>query len=329
MTDNPSDGHRDRSGGLVALGVLEIAGGCLCLALAALFVIVELAQARSGQTHSHRSHQPGIFTILGLAVIQIWLGAGSIQARRWARALWVCVCGITVATGVMGLATVPALLTAIEGALAADRAPLPPAALLVVKVATVAALAVFLVAIPSLLFAFYRSPHVRRTCELRDPAPSWTDRCPLPVLALGLYCLFMGWSMLTWAMLGGVFPWFGSYLTGPVGAAADLLGCGLWVLIAWRVYRLGRDGWWLALAWAALAALSAALTVGHGDFSRVVAAEGLDARAAQAAGRLAASPTLRWAQLSHLLPLFLWIAWVRRYFGSATGAPPKQEPLPA
>jgi len=41
------------------------------------------------------------------------------------------------------------------------------------------------IALPSALVLFYRSRHVKVTCELRDPVRRWIDICPLPSAALG------------------------------------------------------------------------------------------------------------------------------------------------
>ncbi len=43
-----------------------------------------------------------------------------------------------------------------------------------------------MVILPLLFVLFYRSRHVKATCESYHPAPDWSEACPLPLLALSL-----------------------------------------------------------------------------------------------------------------------------------------------
>ncbi len=43
--------------------------------------------------------------------------------------------------------------------------------------------AIVLIGAPIVWIIFYSRRDVRLTCEWRNPKPSWTDACPLPVLA--------------------------------------------------------------------------------------------------------------------------------------------------
>ena len=86
--ESPGAALKDRSTGLLVFGVLTVALGCL----AGLFVLAMLA----GQAMAARTTQvpanfaailPAISIYASLAAALICLGIGSIQARRWARAL--------------------------------------------------------------------------------------------------------------------------------------------------------------------------------------------------------------------------------------------------
>ena len=72
----------------------------------------------------------------------------------------------------------------------------------------------------------------------------WTDRCPMPVLALSillaLWVLWMPAMMLfTLAM-----PLFGVFLSGPAGAAVILFVTPAMAWLAWGSYRLKMAAWW-------------------------------------------------------------------------------------
>src|SRR5579863_3045553 len=80
--------YKDRSTGLMIFGILTVLLGCLT----GLFIVLMLAgQAMAPKTAQAQSNPaailPAIATYGFLTVALIWLGIGSVQARRWARAL--------------------------------------------------------------------------------------------------------------------------------------------------------------------------------------------------------------------------------------------------
>jgi hypothetical protein len=95
--------HQDRSGALVAFGVLELLLALGCVAMACLTLLAILAQpaasfatvgVRGAGTISPAYPPPpaasvamAAFFYLGIAVVFGWLGVGAILARRWARTL--------------------------------------------------------------------------------------------------------------------------------------------------------------------------------------------------------------------------------------------------
>src|SRR4029079_15914317 len=89
------------------------------------------------------------------------------------------------------------------------------AQLALVKAVALSVTFVIYIVIPGIAVLFYRSPHVKHTCDVRDPVARWTDRCPLPVLAL---CLLQAFSvpvvLLTIPVYGAVFPLAGFVVQG-------------------------------------------------------------------------------------------------------------------
>ena len=55
---------------------------------------------------------------------------------------------------------------------------MPPGTLALIKFFAIATTFVIYIVIPGVAVLFYRSPHVKHTCEVRDPVERWTDRCP-------------------------------------------------------------------------------------------------------------------------------------------------------
>lgn len=115
------------------------------------------------------------------------------------------------------------------------------------RVCAIEVVVVICILVPSILVSFYGNKHVKVTCEYRDPRIRWTDRCPLPVLALSL--MFGSWACILPLM--GFFKWtfpsFGVYLTGADGAVATLVAIALCGYMAWGTYRLKMCAWWLSL----------------------------------------------------------------------------------
>src|SRR5438046_2393961 len=84
----PSVSYKDRSMGLIIFGILTILLGCLAGLFVPLMLLGQAASAKAtGASAPISAILPAMFIYGILAVALVWLGIGSIQARRWARAL--------------------------------------------------------------------------------------------------------------------------------------------------------------------------------------------------------------------------------------------------
>ena len=91
MTDE-GENFKDRKGGLIAFGVLEILAGAFCALMAPIMLVSMLLPAALLEEGAAPPVDvgmmiPGLLFYVSLAVWFIWMGIGSIKARRWARAL--------------------------------------------------------------------------------------------------------------------------------------------------------------------------------------------------------------------------------------------------
>jgi MFS family permease len=276
QTSTPPPGDfKNRKTGLVVFGILTMAMGGLC-ALIVPLMIFGLARAAT-TTGVHQSLQ-GIFLMAALyglvAVALIWLGIGSIMARRWARALllifswcWLIMGVIVVAiTAVM----VPRIVDLVRSVRPAGQPELPPSASLIFVLIPAVIFGVIFVVLPGVWVLFYGSKHVKATCETCDPVPRWTDRCPLPVLALSLGLALGAPMMLVMPLTNsGVFPFFGMFLTGLPGTLAYVVLAAVWAYSAWACYRLDRRGWWVIFASMIVFAISGAITYSLHDVAEL------------------------------------------------------------
>jgi hypothetical protein len=240
--------YQDRRTGLLVFGILSILLGAFFALSVPMSVFGMIVGSRQlAQPVSWAQGLPSMVQMMVLATALISLGIGSIKARRWARALMLCGGWIGLVAGVISCAMLPWMLGSMRVAM--EQQPgmeqLPPAFLQIMMIVIGVMVGVFYVAIPLAVVLFYRSPHVKLTCEARDPVERWTDRCPLPVLAAVLVLGYTAFAILTvLPQFRGAFLFFGTILTGAPALAlwAVLLGVMVWAAIGF--HRLDLRAWW-------------------------------------------------------------------------------------
>jgi len=276
---------KDRKTCLVIFGILTLLGGLLCALLVPLMLWSQsmTAHAANGTPPPHAGSMVfAVFIYGGLAVAQIWLGIGSIMARRWARSLLLIFSWSVLIVGVISLAFMAAMLPQFMAGMSSVQSgghpALPESAKWGILIFTGAFLRVIFLIIPAIWAFFYGSKHVKATCEARDPVERWTDRCPLPVIALSLISAFGVLSMLGTAVtLHGVIPFFGIFLSGLPGTVFYVVFAGIMGYGAWAVYRLDLRGWWVLFAIMCIMPISGAVTYWHHDVMELYKSAGYSA----------------------------------------------------
>jgi len=262
-----SSEFKDKKTGLIAFGVIQIIFGGFC-ALAIPFMIFGMLISTtvgksSAAPMSGRMMVPGVLFYALLAVWFIWMGTGSIKARRWARALILVSSSLWLICGIGGLIFMLLFLPGMYDQMAKNP-QMPPAAVSIMKFIMIGFMTVFYVVIPAVFVLFYKSKNVKATCEFRDPQVRWTDKCPLPVLAVSFIFGLWAASALFTGFYRGTIPFFGFILSGIPGAAVALVMMLLSAYAAWGTYRLDIKAWWYSVLLIIALALSTAIT-----FSRV------------------------------------------------------------
>jgi hypothetical protein len=160
----------------------------------------------------------------------------------------------------------PTMMTNINNNLPAGQKGMPPEALLPFMVVMLLIFGLIFVATPAVWVFFYGSRHVKATCEARDPVPCWTDKCPLPVLAMSLWLWFAVPILLLMPIAyRPAAPFFGEFITGAAGGLFYVSMAAIWAWGAWRLYRLDVRAWWVMLFAVVLFSLSAMMTYAHHD----------------------------------------------------------------
>ena len=308
-------------------GIGEILMGGLCLLMAPLALVGQVMAAKvTGESPNFRMAAPSVLFYLGLGVVFIWLGIGSLKARRWARALSLVLAWSWL---LMGLASVlmmvwifPEILRTGGGG---GQAQIPPAAQVVAMTFAFGFLGIFFVLIPGAMAFFYRSPHVKATVEAMDPVPRWTDACPLPVLAVVLWCMFSAVTMLSMPIgYNGAIPLFGKVITGLPGMLIYALFAAVLGYVAWGLYRLRSQAWWVLFIAMLLLAISNAITFAKVDLVAIYAQMGFPQQQVEQIEKMnlfGKTQMIIWTT-AFMIPILGYLLFIRKYLRRTSALPP-------
>ena len=318
----PAEAYKDRLLGLMIFGCLTIGMGCLCGLFVPLMLFGQMMSAKTtGEPANFATILPATFIYGILAVALIWLGIGSMMARRWARALLLIFSWSWLVMGVLTLGFMGFLMPKIFANLpntggTAGQPQLPPGALTVMMAVMFLAWGVIFIILPAVWTFFYGSRHVKATCEARDQVPRWTDACPLPVLGVSTWLWFSAASLLLMAIgCNGVMPFFGMFLSGWPGTMFCLGMAAIWGLAAWWLYRLDRRGWWLIVIALCAFVVSGALTYARHDILEMYRLMGIpegQLKDMQKTGMLTGN-LMGWMMLIWLAPLRGYLLYIKKF----------------
>jgi hypothetical protein len=331
--------YRDRGTGLVVFGELQIILGLLA-ALMIPLVALGAFVSRLGPSGSMRPGQffSGVATYAFLAAALLALGIGSVQMKRWARALTLVTAWYWLIMGALVTVLLTAVLPVItRGALAQMKqgganSPSPEMSagiMAVILTLIIVFMAFLLVLVPIAFVIFYSRKDVAETCRRRDPVERWTDRTPLPVLGASVVFFTGALYLLLTGMTMPMFPFFGRYLTGIAGSLCFIIMAAIDVYLAIALYRLQSSGWWIAVFATAIRLVSIALTYARADLMQAYSKMGMSDAQLQ---MLNSSPMLRghvflWWGLISMLAFFGYLLWLKRHFNAPSST--HTELLPA
>ena len=313
--------YKDRSAGLIVFGILTILLGSLSGLLVPLMLVGQMASAKAtGAPPPFSAILPGISIYGLLAVALVWLGIGSIMARRWARALLLIFSWSWLVMGMLVLVSmaffIPKILANLPTSGTAGHPALPSAAIAGMMVGMFLVFGVFFVILPAVWTFFYNSRHVKATCEARDPVTRWTDACPLPVLGFCLWLVFSVPMMLIMPIAGHcVMPFFGIFLTGVPAAMLCLAFADLWSYAAWLLYKLDVRGWWLILIALCVFMVSALMTLAQHDMMEMYRLMGYpeaQMEQMQKSGLLIGN-RMNWLMAFSVLPFLAYLLFIRKF----------------
>ena len=269
-SDQQTSDFKDCTLGLIIFGVVSVLIGAFCaLLIPLMFLSVALSETVAGGGVDSRSAWSASALYTVMAVVFVWLGIGSIRARRWARELLLSLSWIWLLTGicsmVIGMLVVPAVVRGLRAG-----SDLPPEMALFVILVTFGVIALLYVVLPALFVLFYRSPHVAATCRARHPDPQWIDACPQRLLTLMVVWVLFAVSALLMPAYNFLFPFFGIMLTGVAGAVLWAFVLALCVALAIGTCKRALWAWWGGLALTLVFTLLSTFVVLRFDLSEIM-----------------------------------------------------------
>lgn len=246
MSGRNGSTHRDCSRRLALFGSLALLVGLGSFLFALLHLILPLLPVSSLEDDAAggpRALLMGFLVFALIGALFVWAGVGSLRRRRWVQPTMLVIAWTWLIAGAIGLLTVYGMLDDLVILATAEMPELPPEIFTAVEVIVLGLGCIAGVILPAAFVLAYRDDDVRRTCEAHDPSPTWTDRCPVPVLGLSVGLGLAAMLFLPTALVP-VAPVFGSLWTGWKGALAIVVFAGLAGWMAVETYRLRWRGWW-------------------------------------------------------------------------------------
>jgi hypothetical protein len=307
---------KDRSVGLVVFGSASVLIGLCCALLIPLTVLsVALSGSIAGAGVDSRSAWSACAMYAFMAVAFVWLGVGSIRARRWACELLLSLSWIWLLTGVCSLIVGVLVVPVVVAQLGAGSA-LPREVTAFVVAVTFAVIAVLYVVLPGLFVLFYRSPSVAATCRAHHPEREWVDGYPRRLLTLTVVWSLLAASALVMPAYNYLFPLFGLVLTGLGGAFLWALVLAVCVALAFGTSRRAPWAWWGGVALTLVAAVSSMLTALRFDMAEI---SSMMALSEEQAAMMNLIPMLdRWVLISGTVVVWgtflAYLMTLRKYF---------------
>jgi len=251
------------------------------------------------------------------------------MARRWARALLLIFSWFWLFVGIIMVPMLGFIMPKMFANLSAyapkgqPLPPLPPGVLAGIMVGMFLFVGFFFILLPAIWIYFYKSGHVKATCEARDPVRRWTDACPLPLLGMSLWMMFGAPMLLAMPFLyHGVIPFFGMFLSGLAGSLLYVIAAALWACCAYLLYQRDVRGWWITLI-AMLAYLASSLvTFARHDiteFYQLMGYPQAQIDQIQKMGLLTGNH-MEWMTLFFMVPFMGYLLFVKQYLPKKTPA---------
>ncbi len=267
----------------------------------------------------------------GTGVLMIVVAFGCFLFKRWARPFVLTLGWGWLYIGVVMVISIVAMMgpmnefmgriVSTEGA--ASTAPGAPAVpsmegfFSIFMVIYLVFLSVFLIVVPGLLLWLNWGTDVRRTLEMRDPQPRWTDRQAAPLIGLTIASLMAAILSLPSLFLMSQ-PWMSQFF--PSGMLRNLffLVPLAWGYVAWGSYRGQFAAWAVAVLMLVAGATMGIFSMQNINWSEVYQQMGMPekevALIVPLVEQMLSPKRMGILMAMSMLPILGFLIWVLRYF---------------
>jgi hypothetical protein len=313
-----------RPGWILFFGILEILIAGLCALMAAGMMALALFGGGALKAAGTGGAPAMVFPTLFYGAIALLLllgGAGTLARRRWARILMMVVASFWLIFGLLGGATILAMIPVILSETAKGGRTLPAGVSAAVWLLVGGGTLFFGVFLPGSLLLFYTRRNVKAAFEARDPEESSAGKLPLPVAILAVW-IGIGAVASVCSAPYRIVVLFGFVFSGPVAVIIVLVGAAIQGFFVWRIGRREAPIWWAILLYYSLQGISATVSVMGGSMDEVFRRIGT-----MAVVDPSQRPFFEWMQswtpwmILVSQALFLaFVVFTRRYFGPGESA---------
>ncbi len=199
-----------------------------------------------------------------IAALFIPIGIGHVKLRRWALSLTQLCLWFWLGVGILLFGNLILLIPSVF------KLELNRDVLLFQSVAVGVSSFLILVLLPILAIGFYKSEKVKTVFEARDPNRYWTEKYPLPLLALLLLYAVMIVAMHITIFFQGLFPMFGQIIFGRPAAYVIALCILILGILIYGTVGLKKWAWWGSLVYILLLTISTILSFSRYSFYDII-----------------------------------------------------------
>ena len=338
----PLSEFKPRKGPLITSGVLfGLFGLMLCgfgaLSILQYFLMDQLggldpkaaAQMESMKGIMGMAFVVNLIVYGGTGILMIVLAFGLFTMKRWSRPFALTVSWGWLYMGVVMMVTLILMMGAMKGfmgdamktglASAPEGSAAPPvdSILTIIMCFYIGFIFLFLILVPALLLWLNWGSDVRRTLELHDSKPRWTDRQPVPVIGLTITAAAFALFSLPGMMMMNQ-PWMSQFLPGGGFKYLYFLLPFVWFYISWGSYRGQIAAWITALVLLIGSAAMGIHTMQNVDWAVMYQQMGMpDAEVKKIAPMVTEMFALKKIGIlmgASMLPLLAYLLWVLRFF---------------
>jgi hypothetical protein len=225
-------------------GVVQLLIGGFAFLTVLILAAITAATANMTDGFDQRQLYLAVPVYLGIAAFFILMGIGSLKIRTWARNIMLIVSWFTLIMGILVIVFAALVMPNLINQMLGQVGGIEGAFLRLVIFMVDFTLFFIFIAIPGMFVILYSLKSVKQSFALADPDSNWTDRVPLPILAITLFMWITAASSLLQVLIGTLFPFFGFLLP-------RLSSRVLWFAFAALSFYLGLLVYWRRLSgWA-------------------------------------------------------------------------------